>query len=485
MRELAKLLRTAPQSDDIVRLFAMPLPWVAARRLEDFGWVDSTQHRRYSGDPIVAAAASEAFHVKAGTLTPAVNDRLAQVRAGARCVRVSHQPNFAAYLKEVSLFVVAEAVAERQDLAPIYVINDCDIVANDRFARCVLPDLTRGDGIDYLRLPRRRNPHDAISATAQLPSRAWLDESIARIRANEERETQATGISPPSGAVSVSTIADDLTYAYEFASTLSEFTAILLSRIVNLRLGRGVPFVSGLALWRSHGGQVLDDVVECWSRITDAQVAVARALEDVPQIAFNRGWLTDRRLAPVWYLCDCGRRVRLEFEATRLSGACEHCQRVVRLSRPEHSVAVAEGRLVPRVGMLDLTESAVGGAACGVSYMSSSAHSLIYGLVGHLFGVALLPQVFLDARGGFGTPVEKLAASSWRPKRAVGLDSALSIVEDGRASALYYLTRVDIEDLVAGIRDWGLKQDFDDAISVPSSDGRPRRPGRDEDPGRL
>jgi hypothetical protein len=239
---------------------------------------------------------------------------------------------------------------------------------------------------------------------------------------------------------------------------------------VNLRLGLPIPFLPGHELWKDVGAAAFGDMLVRWPEVAAAQATVADRLAALDGLRFNWDWLKDAELAPVWWVCDCNRRVRLRFvDGTTIAGRCAGCDADVALASDECTAAIADGRMLPRVGLLDLTEGAVRTLDCGVSYMSSSTHALVYGLVGAELGIAPLAQIFLDVRGRFGTPVERLFDSTWRPKAASGLVASVDVVRGGRASGLYYLTRLGGGELSGALRRWVLEGDFDDDVNLESA----------------
>ena len=467
MRTLAQALRAGHPDDPLRRAFAPLGSWPTVDRLADFEAAKGQRSGEFDLDGGALAQIGTRFHDTAGTLTPAVAASLAAIGSGTKCVRVSHQPNFAAYLKLLSLFATADAVADRFELPSVYVINDCDAIANERFVRCLLPDVTRAKGHQYLSLPVNRQPHDSVAFRAPAPPLSWLVGIAERLEENFRSELRLIGIDPPDDALSVATVVEDIEYSLSVAQNLAEFTAVLLSRTVNLRLELPTPFLPGHLLWREVGADALGGMLSRWPEVLAAQESVARRLSAMPELEFNWDWLLDSELAPAWGLCACDRRVRLHFaKDSALVGHCAGCKSDMELAADEYSAQVAMGRLLPRVGLLDLTENAASAFDSGVSYMSSGTHSLIYGLVGQELGSPPLPQIFLDARGRFGSPIERLLASDWRPKSAMGLAPGAEIVTEGRATSLYYLTRVGCGALLDALSSWVTKRCFSENVIV-------------------
>jgi hypothetical protein len=197
-----------------------------------------------------------------------------------------------------------------------------------------------------------------------------------------------------------------------------------------------------------------------------AQQTVANQLMDAGIEGFPWRWLTSPRMAPVWWLCTCMCRAPLEFDEGygALVGRCHHCGTEISLSVDRAADYIALGRILPRIGLFDMIEGIVGDILCGVTYMSSSIHSLVYGLVSHELGFRVLPQIFVDITGSFGTPIEVLHDSGRRPRFATGLTAADALVVNGRASSLYYLARTDMRQLVDRITLSTQVADFDSPV---------------------
>lgn len=422
--------------------------------------------------PSHSAELGREFHTLAGTLTPNVNQSLTELSVGRQCVRVAHQPNFAAYLKAFALLVASDEVAKMSGCVPVYLVNDCDVASNDRFARTMMPDFTSPRGMRYLSLPHRGYSSNSLASRRERPSRDWLNASMRLIEENCAMETRLSHIPQPAGSLTVEDINEDLTLAWEQSQTVSELTTIFLSRLTNVRLNLGVVFLQGHDVWQKVGAEVIGFLLNHWAIVVDAQIRVAGAVSNagIDRFkTFTTGWLTDRQLAPVWWLCQCGSRVRLEFwsGSTTMQGRCQECLVApVNIRLQNVAEEIAAGRLLPRVGALDLAEGLCSEIDVGVSYMGSGIHSLIYALVARELGLGDLPQVFLDINGAFDTPPEQMNRWARPPRAAIGIEEACDIVAAGRASATYYLTRVNIDRLVLGIRNWVSGSDLDRQVTL-------------------
>jgi hypothetical protein len=421
----------------------------------------------YSLPPGAAAGIGRAFHAMAGTLTPRVRQTLDAMRVGRQWLRVAHQPNFAAYLKVVALFIAAEEASLLTDTVPTYVMNDCDVITNKRFCRVILPDVTHPRGGRYLSVRDPGMPSSQVMFRAARPPVGWLQSTIQLIRDNSRQEESLLQHPRPGVRISVDDIVSDVEFAWHNSATLSEMTGILLSRVANLRLGLGTIFLPGHTLWMSAGTGISTAILGRWPEIARAQKRVASALEEAG-LDLNLSWLTEESLAPLWWVCSCGCRVRLDLEtaAGPLRGTCGQCRRKALISVCDVASRTAGGQLMPRVGALDLAENLAGEMRAGVTYTSSAAHSLAAALVARELEIGALPQVFIDIRGFFGTPLEMTTGSAALLRQAVGLDRAKAWIAEGRASSVYYLTRAPVPALAASIRDWIRSGALDDPLEV-------------------
>jgi hypothetical protein len=384
-------------------------------------------------------------------------------------MRIAHQPNFAAYLKIVSLFMIAEELAPKMDTVSAYIMNDCDVVINERFSRTILPDLIHPRGGRYISVRQASTPSSLVLFRAPVPPIDWLTSTTRLIRENAETEARFLKKTYRNTPIPTDGVIDDIQFAWSAADNLSHMTGILLSRIVNLRLELGTVFLPGHELWASAGPIVGSAILSRWPEIVKAQLSVASQVTDAG-LDLNLAWLTSESLAPFWWVCTCGSRVSLKFENDRdpLLGLCARCGDAIRIRSSTVASATERGRLIPRVGALDLAENMANELRAGITYVSSASHSLIAALVASKIGVPTLPQIFVNAHGFFGTPIERVADSAPFLSRAVGWGEARKIIGEGRASSIYHATRAPTKSLVHSIRAWALNQELDDPMTIPT-----------------
>ncbi len=346
-------------------------------------------------------------------------------------------------------------------------MNDCDIVTNRRFCRTILPDATHPRGGRYLSVRNPGEPSSLVMFRAALPSIEWLGSTIRMIRDNSEHEKKLLWQAAAKAHISIDDIISDIEFAWHNSRTLSEMTSILLSRVANVRLDLATVFLPGHALWMNVGPDLSTAILSRWPEVVRAQRFVAAQLE-AAGLDFNLAWLMEENLAPMWWICLCGSRVRLELETAfgPLRGTCGRCHEDALVHTRDVASQTADGRLMPRVGALDLAENLAGEIRAGVTYMSSATHSLATALVAQRLGIEALPQVFIDVHGSFGTPIEKLVSSAALLRSAVGLDKARAWIREGRASSLYYLSRSPVPALLEAIRHWIRDGNLDDSLEV-------------------
>lgn len=455
MRGLADLLRSRMITEGQSQVFRKLGDWPFAETASE---VMTSTHglTERSSDVLNADFAirlAKKFHSTGGTLTPEVRNGLMQIQLRKQWLRVAHQPNFGAYLKVISLFVAAEEMALLSGTVPVYVMNDCDVVSNKRFCRSILPDIFHPRGISYLSIRNTSPVSSRVMFLAPRPSAQWLQATTAIMRSNWERERALLKDTGTQRQIDIEELISDLEFSWHNSISLSEMTGMFLSRVVNLRLELGTIFVPGHALWKHAGPAISTFILDQWMDIAQSQKAIAAELENAG-LDLGLPWLTRENLAPLWWVCSCGRRTQLDFVEMSwpLSGRCEVCHEMIAIHASDVQDQTALGRLIPRVGCLDLTENLAHEMRAGVTYVSSAPHTLVAALVAERAGMEVLPHIFVNAYGYFGTPPEMLHESPALRRSAIGLGNAKELIADGRASSIYYVTRSSIPGLLSAIR---------------------------------
>ncbi|WP_190253450.1 hypothetical protein [Dactylosporangium sucinum] len=345
---------------------------------------------------------SREFHRRAGTLTEAVADEHRRYRAGAAVIRTAHQPNYLASSNIVGQAVMADRLrrlcgsADRLPAVHMFTLIDYDINTDRRYRHALLPSPTSRDGSIALSLPAMRHVHDVFMFTETETTAVDL---VGRLDLRLDHDHAALRKAHPNLALSrdllhqrLDRIAGHLAFAAGQARSRSEYTAIVLSRLMNLDLGYSTMFVPGHRAIRLMGAHF----AAIWSEWPDI-VKVADTVDASPEWsghAFHGGTAAGQLLAPFWLRCLCGRRLRLVWRDRPAGAARAECAEC----RLEHTVdptRVAElgtaNRLIPRVLADDLLDFTAWGHWAGCDYSGGLEHYQFSSLLAQRLGLAPLP----------------------------------------------------------------------------------------------
>jgi len=286
----------------------------------------------------------EAFHKDCGTLTPSVQKRIEDLRNGVGLVLMTaHQPNFFAYSgvlrKATLIFVLAKRLEEmlKVPVVNFFGIADQDFT-DDRWVRsCQLPAAQRSGGIlsievrlpEKLVLNRVAKPSPDIVKGWRSEVEKWLDDAVRSV----ERLCKASGFQEMCSTSSVSTLHENFVSfwnivedCYGCSEKFSDFNAFLMSRIVNDVWGYDTLF--------SRFSECQQVFVEEFNFLLSHFKEYSRLLREAQQIPCGEGiggGVSDQEpwLAPFWYHCDCGSKVKLflveENGALFGRGSCVGC----------------------------------------------------------------------------------------------------------------------------------------------------------------
>jgi hypothetical protein len=286
----------------------------------------------------------EVFHKDCGTLTPSVQRRIEDLRDGVGLVLMTaHQPNFFAYSgvlrKATLIFVLAKRLEEmlKVPVVTFFGIADQDFT-DDRWVRsCQLPAVQRSGGIlsidvklpEKLMLNRVAKPSPDILRKWRSEIEKWLNDAVRSV----ERLCKASGFPDICSTPSVSTLHENFRSfwnivedCYERSEKHSDFNAFLMSRIVNDVWGYDTLF--------SRFSECQQAFVEEFNFLLSHSKEYSRLLKEAQQIPCGEGidgGVSDQEpwLAPFWYHCDCGSKVKLflveENGALFGRGSCVGC----------------------------------------------------------------------------------------------------------------------------------------------------------------
>jgi hypothetical protein len=269
---------------------------------------------------------AEVFHRDCGTLTPSVKKRLEDLRDGLGLVLMTaHQPNFFAYsgvFRKATLnFVLAKKLEEllKVPVVSFFGIADQDFT-DDRWVRsCQLPAVKRSGGILSIdvKLPERLMLNSVARPSVDALERwrseieGWLDAAVKSVHGLCKK----LGLPELSLTSSVSALHENFVSfwniiqdCHERAERFSDFNAFVMSRIVNASWGYDTVFARFSECQRAF----VEEFSVLLSRFEEYSELLREAM-NLPEAADMSGGVSDQEpfLAPFWYHCDCGSKVRL------------------------------------------------------------------------------------------------------------------------------------------------------------------------------
>ena len=306
---------------------------------------DKTSLERVRGRRSDLAGFAEIFHKDCGTLTASVQERIADLKDGRGVILMTaHQPNFFAYsgvLRKATLnFVLAKRLEKLLGVPVVsfFGIADQDFT-DDRWVRsCQLPAVQRSGGIlsldmklpERLMLNRVRKPSRNVLQKWNAEIERWLDDAISSVKRLRKALDLPEVCSPACAATLHENFASFWNLVegcHERAEQFSDFNAFLMSKIVNEVWGYDTVF----ARFSECQQAFVDEFRFLLSRFTDYSRLLREATQ-IPREAGVEGGVSEHEplLAPFWYHCDCGSKVKLRLIARDGSllgeGRCMNCE---------------------------------------------------------------------------------------------------------------------------------------------------------------
>ena len=396
---------------------------------------------------------AEAFHKDCGTLTASVERRIEDLRNGSGLVLMTaHQPNLFAYagvLRKATLnFVLARKLEEmlKVPVVNFFGIADQDFT-DDRWVRsCQLPAVQRSGGIlsidaklpEKLMLNRVAKPSSDVLNGWRSEIEKWLNDAVRSV----ERLCKALGVLETCSTSSVSTLHESFVSfwsviegCYGCSENYSDFNAFVMSKIVNDVWGYDTVFSRFSECQQAFA----DEFGFLLSRFRDYS-RLLREASEMPHDERLGGGVSDQEplLAPFWYHCDCGSKVKLFLREKDGSlfgeGNCVGCGKLYELEfgvKNDPDISNFASRIsaralsMPLVFFNGLMPSCYVGGVGGIRYLMEAEH------VAEGLGIAFPPIVV------------------WRPR-----DKYLGV---GQIEALFELKRI-CSDL--GVRDISTAKDL-------------------------
>lgn len=268
---------------------------------------------------------AEVFHKDCGTLTASVQKRIEELRNGVGIVLMTaHQPNFFAYsgvLRKATLnFVLARKLEEMLGVPVVsfFGIADQDFT-DDRWVRsCQLPAVRRRGGVLSIevKLPERlmlngvAKPSFRVLKKWKVEIEKWLNDAVRSVD-RLCRELGLAELSSPSVAALHENFVlfwDVVEDCFGRSGKYSDFNGFVMSRIVNDVWGYDTVF----SCFSECQEAFVDEFDFLLSRSEDYSRLLGEARE-LPCREGVGGGVSEQEalLAPFWFHCDCGSKVRL------------------------------------------------------------------------------------------------------------------------------------------------------------------------------
>ena len=409
----------------------------------------------------------EAFHKDCGTLTPGVRRRISDLRDG-NCVflMTAHQPNLFAYsgvLRKATLsFVLAKRLQERLEVPVVsfFGIADQDFT-DDRWVRTAeLPAVKRKGGVltlgvefaEKMMLNKVPRPSKDLMDCWKLSVENWLNDAINSVdsfcKGHDLPRLGSERLVLHRNFESFWKLVED---AYEHSMRYSDFNAFLMSKIIN-------------DVWRydtlfsrfSECQQVLaSEFAFLLSRFAD----YSRALKDVigrhAEMEVGGGVSSQEpELAPFWYHCDCGSKLRLflkEQEGSLVGcGDCVGCKRSFKLgfgAADCPDVAGVASRISARAIPMTLVFFKGLGVSCYVGGVGGKEYLVQARFVADKLGIALPPTAVWrphDTYAGIGQLEALLELKRMCADLGVGdLSGAVDVLKSRLAEAQRCLDKLE------------------------------------------
>ena len=364
--------------------------------------MDKMSHERVRERRSKLAGFIEVFHKDCGTLTPSVQRRIEDLRNGVGLVLMTaHQPNFFAYSGVFRKATLNFALAKRlEELLKVPVVNFFGIAdqdfTDDRWVRsCQLPAVQRSGGIlsidvklpEKLMLNRVAKPSSEVLNGWRSEIEKWLNDAVRSV----EGLYKALGFPEVCSTSSVSTLRENLVSfwsvvedCYGRSENYSDFNAFVMSKIVNDVWGYDTVF----ARFSECQQAFAEEFGFLLSRFGDYS-RLLREASEMPHDEGVSGGVSDQEplLAPFWYHCDCGSKVKLFLTEKNGSlfgeGNCVGCGQLYELEfggKNEPDVSNISSRIsaralsMPLVFFNGLMPSCYVGGVGGIRYLMEAEH---------------------------------------------------------------------------------------------------------------
>lgn len=418
---------------------------------------ERSAHHRQSDLLLVAMA--EQFHQRTETNTPRVQAALARLRAGAKIIRIFHQPDTLMGLNIAGLLDLADRASEvlaggtGQRPVAVFILLDYDVAGDQRFRAPYLPGrlhfgLTHLSGAVPTKARRRIACATPPPSVAQVDSWMHLFNEAAMSWADLLRRAGEPILTPSEIQDRLSAVAKAIAHAYRSMPSLTLANAAAASWMANIAWGLDTVFVpSSWLLGHSHGDMIniLRNGMDWSERATQGINQALTSLGGAPLAK-----QIDLHTRGVWRVCpQCLNRIpmRVVPESDRTIGSwlCQSCHESGLEIIDEHAIISTPlgevPRIVPAVFVCDLLESISYGLDIGVNYAGGVEHALWSQVAAVTHGLPLSFQYFWDPNDLIEKRIVQAAIQSMR-RHAHSQDEQEQVLSDsfqrGRFPALFF-----------------------------------------------
>ena len=400
------------------------------------------------------------FHRDCGTLSPNIQKRIDDLRDGACIVLMTaHQPNLFAYSgvfrKAVLNFVLTKRLEKRLGVRVVnfFGIADQDFT-DDRWVKSsLLPAVKRREGVlaIEIKLPKKLTLNRVPKPSLDLLNgwkamiKGWLDDAINSVdRFCKANSFPGLGSKKPLLHRNFGSFWKIVEDAYERSTTYSDFNAFVMSKIVNEVWGYDTLF--------SRFSECQQVFAPEFSFLLSRFMDYSKFIKEANELQIEKGigaGVSDQepQLAPFWYHCGCGSKVRLflaeQDESLAGYGNCVGCGRGYELdfgASEKPDVSSVASRISARAVPMTLVFFKGLGVSCYVGGIGGVRYLMEARYVADKLSVPFPP-----------TPV-------WRPHdRYVGIGQMEALLEFKRLSGSFEVSSYEevvdrLRSQIAGVR---------------------------------
>jgi len=335
----------------------------------------------------------------------------------------------------------------------VYLIVDYDSAEDRRFRFSHFPDIRRQSGALTLSGHVSKNDLHKVMFAIPKPAIQVLRKDLDILKnsvVQDLRELSKLGsneLVPGQIYQTLSDIEKEVWESYRRASSLSEFNAIFMSRLINAHWNLPTVFLTAsaaLPLMRNHYEFLLHQypaLVDISNQVTDELQSEGVMIPDTLRLR------TD--IFPLWYVCPkCSERVMLSLrngDSINAEGICQRCRSNYYLALGTYSAPNLEclPNMAPRVLFDDWMDMIGYGISGGSTYIGGAEHVVLAGLIASRLGWPVPPEVLWRPYGIYFGPAEtriaKILKLTSRQELSSNVRSALELIILGKACILYYL----------------------------------------------